>query len=85
MTKKRQSLNDDANLAKKFVYGEVTPPQQKKTLTPELIEKETIVRMSVDLTTSVHRKLSILAAKTGKKKVEIIRQLLDEALKNVDE
>lgn len=85
MTKKRQSLNDDASLAKKFVYGETASPQQKKTATPEPIEKETTVRMSVDLTTSVHRKLSILAAKTGKKKVEIIRELLDEALKNVNE
>jgi predicted DNA-binding protein len=33
----------------------------------------------------MHRKLSVLAAKTSKKKVEIIRFLLDEALKDVEE
>jgi predicted DNA-binding protein len=29
----------------------------------------------------VHRKLSVLAAKTGRKKVDIVRMLLEEGLK----
>jgi hypothetical protein len=33
----------------------------------------------------IPKKLSILAARTGKKKVEIVRMLLDEALEGVDE
>jgi predicted DNA-binding protein len=36
------------------------------------------------LPASMHRKLSILAAKTGKKKAEIVRMLLDDALADVD-
>jgi hypothetical protein len=46
--------------------------------------KEATVRFTVDLPASMHRKLSILAASTGKKKAEIVRVLLDEALENVD-
>ncbi|MEA5595716.1 CopG family transcriptional regulator [Rivularia sp. UHCC 0363] len=47
-------------------------------------EKEPTVRLTVDLPQSMHRKLSILAASTGKKKAEIVRLLLDEALEEVD-
>lgn len=47
--------------------------------------KEPTVRLTVDLPESMHKKLSILAAKTGKKKVEIVRVLLAEALKEVNE
>jgi len=47
--------------------------------------KEPTVRLTVDLTESMHRKLSVLAAKTGRKKAEIVRLLLDEALKEVEE
>ena len=47
-------------------------------------EKEPTVRFTVDLAESMHRKLSILAAKTGKKKAEIVRMLLDEALEDVE-
>lgn len=86
MTKKRQPLNDDDNLAKRFVYGEsdaLTHKQNKpKEVEPPL--KETTVRLTVDLAESMHRKLSILAARTGKKKSEIVRELLDEALQNVE-
>lgn len=49
------------------------------------LPKEATVRLTVDLSASMHRKLSIMAARTGKKKVEIVRFLLDEALKNVKE
>lgn len=47
--------------------------------------KEPTVRLTVDLPQSMHRKLSMLAAKTGKKKAEIVRFLLDEALEEVDD
>ncbi|MBN3871639.1 hypothetical protein [Nostoc sp. JL33] len=39
-----------------------------------------IIRLTVDLPKLMHRKLSVLAAKTGRKKAEIVRLLLDEAL-----
>ncbi|NJN12215.1 MAG: CopG family transcriptional regulator [Richelia sp. RM1_1_1] len=47
--------------------------------------KEATVRLTVDLPQSMHRKLSMLAASTGKKKAEIVRFLLDEALEEVDD
>lgn len=48
-------------------------------------EKEPTVRLTVDLPQSMHRKLSMLAASTGKKKAEIVRFLLDEALEEVED
>jgi len=94
MTKRKPLDSDDA--AKKFVYEQPEtppkatqpPPSQKnnnimaKLKTPA---KEATIRFTVDLTESMHRKLSMLAAKTGRKKAEIVRMLLDEALTNVDE
>jgi predicted DNA-binding protein len=47
--------------------------------------KEATVRLTVDLTESMHRKLSMMAARTGRKKAEIVRLLLDEALQEVEE
>jgi len=38
-------------------------------------DKEATVRFTVDMSESLHRKLSILAAKTGRKKVDIVRML----------
>jgi hypothetical protein len=58
------------------------PPLMHKFHSPP---KEATVRFTVDLPASMHRKLSILAARTGKKKAEIVRVLLDEALENVVE
>lgn len=49
------------------------------------VQKEPTVRFTVDMTETMHRKLSILAARTGKKKSEIVRMLLDEALQEVNE
>ena len=46
--------------------------------------KEATVRFTVDLPLSMHRKLSLLAARTGKKKAEIVRVLLDETLKDLE-
>lgn len=93
---KRKPLNDE--LAKNFVFGQ--QPEQtaesnsSKTTskkTKNFIEKleapsrEPTIRLTVDLAESVHKKLSLLAARTGKKKAEIVRMLLDEALEGVEE
>jgi hypothetical protein len=48
-------------------------------------QKEASVRLSVELPNSTHRKLSILAAKTGRNKAEIVRMLLEQALKEVED
>lgn len=47
--------------------------------------KESTTRLTVDLPDSMHRRLSILAAKTGRKKAEIVRMLLDEALPDLED
>lgn len=66
-----------------------TPQPAKFNLMSQLQQtnhpKEPTIRLTVDLPESMHRKLSVLAAKTSKKKVEIIRFLLDEALKDVED
>ena len=76
-----------------------TPPQPEVSLPdpvpiqskePSLIsklqapDKEATVRFTVDMSESLHRKLSMLAAKTGRKKVDIVRMLLEEGLKEID-
>ena len=38
----------------------------------------------MDMPESLHRKLSMLAAKTGHKKVDIVRMLLEDGLEEVD-
>lgn len=48
-------------------------------------DKEPVVRLTVDLPESMHRRLSILCARTGKKKAEVIRMLLNEVLIDVSE
>lgn len=87
MTKKRKPLNNDDDLAKQFVYGEPTTPtpKQNKHQEVELSSKEPTIRFTVDLAESMHRKLSILAARTGRKKSDIVRALLEAALQDVDE
>jgi len=52
-------------------------PMSRLMATPE---KEATVRITVDLPKSMHRKLSMLSARTGKKKAEIVRMLLDNVL-----
>jgi len=47
-------------------------------------EKEPTVRLTVDLPQSIHKKLSILCANTGMKKVEVVRMLLNDALKDTN-
>jgi hypothetical protein len=63
-------------------------PQPSTSLMSRLMqntpEKEPTVRLTVDLPQSTHRKLSILCANTGMKKVEVVRMLLDDALKDTN-
>lgn len=47
-------------------------------------DKEATVRFTVDMSESLHRKLSMLAAKTGRKKVDIVRMLLEDGLKEFE-
>lgn len=47
-------------------------------------DKEATVRFTVDMSESLHRKLSMLAARTGRKKVDIVRMLLEEGLREVE-
>ena len=49
-----------------------------------VITKEATVRFTVDLPESMHRDLSILAAKQGVSKADIVRFLLEDALKEVN-
>ncbi|HSF74693.1 MAG TPA: hypothetical protein VLA84_12930 [Microcoleus sp.] len=44
-------------------------------------DKEATVRFTVDMSETLHRKLSMLAARTGCKKVDIVRMLLEDGLK----
>jgi hypothetical protein len=47
-------------------------------------EKEATVRLTVDLPKSTHTKLSVLCAHNGLKKAEVVRMLLDDALKDTN-
>lgn len=47
--------------------------------------REATIRFTVDLPESMHRKLSILSAKTGAKKAHIVRKLLEQVLIDVDD
>ena len=63
-------------------------PQPPNSLMSRLMqntpEKEPTVRLTVDLPQSTHKKLSILCANTGMKKVEVVRMLLNDALKDTN-
>jgi len=45
--------------------------------------KEGTKRFTVDLSESLHRKLSILSAQTGRSKADIVRMLLEDTFKNI--
>jgi hypothetical protein len=64
------------------------PSKKESTLMTKLLEaeaKEATVRLTVDLSESMHRKLSLLSARTGRKKAVIVRMLLEKALEDVDD
>jgi chromosome partitioning protein len=64
----------------------VPAPSKESSLTYRLQapDKEPMVRFTVDMSESLHRKLSMLAARTGRKKVDIVRMLLEDGLKEVE-
>ncbi|MEZ2224652.1 hypothetical protein [Microcoleus sp.] len=62
-----------------------SPPQESIMSKLQAPDKEATVRFTVDMSESLHRKLSMLAAKTRRKKVDIVRMLLEEGLKDVEE
>lgn len=97
-TKKRKPM-DDAMAQFVFGTPEPTPslppplPESTPvTSTPkesimsklQAPDKEATVRFTVDMSESLHQKLSLLAAKTRRKKVDIVRMLLEDALKDVE-
>jgi plasmid maintenance system killer protein len=47
----------------------------------QALDKEATVRFTADMSETLHRKLSMLAAKTGRKKVDIVWMLLEDRLK----
>ena len=59
----------------------VQPPLSNLMSKLQVPSKEPTIRFTVDLPESMHRRLSMLAAKTGRKRADIVRLLLDEALK----
>lgn len=99
MIKKRKPL-DDAVSEFVFGTAEATsssppplPAIKPVTSTPkesnlmnklQAPDKEATVRFTVDMSESLHQKLSLLAAKTRRKKVDIVRMLLEEGLKDVE-
>jgi hypothetical protein len=88
-SQKQAEVNTDLDLEVERSHD--TPNSQEKLIEPGLVSKlqtpskEATVRFTVDMPESMHRKLSMLAAKTGRKKVDIVRLLLEEALKDVEE
>ena len=94
MTKPRKSL-DELDLAKQGqedIKPEVKPKipakssRKKESAMDKILTvatKESTIRFTVDMPESMHRKLSLLAARTNKKKSEIVRLLLEEALQQV--
>lgn len=58
-------------------------PSLREMLMPTA-EKESTVRLTVDLPQSLHRQLSMLSAQTGKTKADIVRFLIKEALSQFD-
>ncbi|MEG4455896.1 hypothetical protein [Microcoleus sp. N9_A1] len=88
-----------ASLTPEIALPVATPPQPEvsapetvpiQSKEPSLMsklqapDKEATVRFTVDMSETLHRKLSMLAARTGRKKVDIVRMLLEDGLKEVE-
>ena len=86
------SLTPEAALPATPPQPEVSAPEAVSIQSKELSlmsklqapDKEATVRFTVDMSGTLHRKLSMLVAKRGRKKVDIVRMLLEEGLKEVD-
>ena len=73
------------NVSVSFAATRKIPNSSVRMDTLQSPPKEATVRLTVDLPESMHRKLSILAARTGKKKAEIVRVLLLDVLEDLKE
>jgi hypothetical protein len=79
-----ERLDAEPTNAPDKVEVKIEPDKETNLMEKLKIEpREATVRLTVDLPESTHRKLSILAANTGRKKAEIVRLLLDDVLKDV--
>lgn len=96
MNAKRRRLDDSAG---KFIFGNDEPDKKtsgaaKKQelessdllskLTQESTPRERPIRVSLDLSPEMHSKLTSLANRTGRKKAEILRVLLEQAFEGID-
>ena len=79
-------LSEEPNLPKK--KARAVASTTKKLPKSRLIDKlnlqpkEASIRFTIDLSESLHQRLSLLAATTGMKKAEIVRLLLSDALED---
>ncbi|MFB8790702.1 MAG: hypothetical protein U7123_18080 [Potamolinea sp.] len=81
-----KSDNESAVIPEELTGVTVKQPKQSPLMNKfQTPPKEATVRFTVDLPQSIHRKLSILAARTGQKKADIVRVLLNEALHTLNE
>ncbi|MBD2527273.1 hypothetical protein [Nostoc sp. FACHB-133] len=96
MNAKRKRLDDNAD---KFIFGDDEPDQkttgaakkpekQSNHLLDKLIQESTPrerpIRVSLDLSPEMHSKLTNLANRTGRKKAEILRVLLEQAFDEIE-
>jgi predicted DNA-binding protein len=58
--------------------------QPREVLATHSIEKEPTVRFTVDLPKSLHRKFSVLAVQQERDKAVIVREWLEDLLKDVE-
>jgi KilA-N domain len=69
-----------------LLAAEVETRETSKPIEPfPVSSREPSVRWTVDLSESLHRKLSLRAARSGRSKADIVRMLLEEALQDVDD
>lgn len=94
VTSSNSSPSEDATAGNSPPQSQGNPPKPTlNTQEPSLMErllappeqKEPTKRFTIDLPESIHRKLSIVAARSGRKKADIIRVLLDDLLKDFQE
>lgn len=78
---------DSSTFVGEDVVSEAVEDISKPSTLEQLLtepEKEPTVRLTVDMPRSLHTKLSVLCAKTGRKKAEVVRLLLKEVLDDVN-
>lgn len=96
MNAKRKRLDDNAG---KFIFGNDEPDKKTKEaakkpekqsndlldkLTQQSNPREKPFRISLDLSPEMYFKLTKLATRTGRKKAEILRVLLEQAFEGID-